>query len=276
MVEQDTVGGEKTPIWKIPLWSWSLIGLAIAALIFASQDAMKEMLRFWETREEYSHGYLIPVIAAFLIWQKSDVLRYRAFSGSWLGLLVLMIGIALIYIGSLTTIAVIGQYGFLFSILGLGLSFAGWSGLRPILIPLLFLAFMIPLPGFFLNNLSAKLQLISSEIGVAVIRAFDISVYLEGNVIDLGNYKLQVVEACSGLNYLFPLMSLAFIAAYFFQAAFWKRAVIFFSSIPITVLMNSFRIGMIGVLVEFRGIEQAEGFLHDFEGWVILWPVLSC
>jgi exosortase D (VPLPA-CTERM-specific) len=128
---------------------------------------------------------------------------------------------------------------------------------------------MIPLPSFFLNNLSAKLQLISSEIGVAVIRAFDISVYLEGNVIDLGNYKLQVVEACSGLNYLFPLMSLAFIAAYFFQAAFWKRAVIFLSSIPITVLMNSFRIGIIGVLVEFWGIEQAEGFLHDFEGWVI-------
>jgi exosortase D (VPLPA-CTERM-specific) len=269
MVEQNTVDSEKTPVWKMPIWVWALICLAIAALIFASLDAMKEMLRFWETREEYSHGYLIPVIAAFLIWQKSDVLRYRAFPGSWPGLLVLVLGIALIYIGSLTTIAVVGQYGFLFAVLGLGLSFAGWSGLRTILVPLLFLAFMIPFPGFFLNNLSSKLQLISSEIGVAVIRAFDISVYLEGNVIDLGNYKLQVVEACSGLNYLFPLMSLAFIAAYFFQAAFWKRAVIFLSSIPITVLMNSFRIGMIGVLVEHFGIEQAEGFLHDFEGWVI-------
>ena len=142
MVEQKITGGERAPIWKIPFWSWLLIGLAIGALIFASQDAMKEMLRFWETREEYSHGYLIPVIAAFLVWQKSDVLRYRAFSGSWLGLPVLMFGVALIYIGSLTTIAVIGQYGFLFSILGLGLSFAGWSGLRPIL---------IPLPGFFLT-----------------------------------------------------------------------------------------------------------------------------
>lgn len=104
---------------------------------------------------------------------------------------------------------------------------------------------------------------------MAVIRLFDISVFLEGNVIDLGTFKLQVVEACSGLRYLFPLMSLAFLAAYLFQAALWKRAIIFLSSIPVTILMNSFRIGVIGVLVEYGGKEQAEGFLHDFEGWII-------
>jgi exosortase D (VPLPA-CTERM-specific) len=64
-------------------------------------------------------------------------------------------------------------------------------------------------------------------------------------------------------------MSLAFIAAYFFKAPFWQRATVFITSIPITVLMNSFRIGVIGVLVENWGIEQAEGFLHSFEGWII-------
>ena len=131
------------------------------------------------------------------------------------------------------------------------------------------LFFTIPLPKFLYNNLSSQLQLISSEIGVWFIRLFDISVYLEGNVIDLGNYKLQVVEACSGLRYLFPLMTLGFIAAYFFKGAFWKRAIIFLSSIPITVLMNSLRIGMIGVTVEYWGVAAAEGLLHDFEGWVV-------
>jgi exosortase D (VPLPA-CTERM-specific) len=117
--------------------------------------------------------------------------------------------------------------------------------------------------------LSAQLQLISSEIGVMFIRAFDISVYLEGNVIDLGSYKLQVVEACSGLRYLFPLMVFGFILAYFFQSALWKRVLIFLSTIPITILMNSIRIGIIGVTVEYWGEEMGEGFLHDFEGWVI-------
>ena len=134
---------------------------------------------------------------------------------------------------------------------------------------------MIPLPGFFLNNLSSQLQLLSSTIGVEVIRLFGISVYLEGNVIDLGTYKLQVVEACSGLRYLFPLISLSFICAYIFRGAFWKRAIIFLSSIPITILMNSFRIGVIGILVEHWGVSQAEGFLHDFEGWAVFMTSLG-
>jgi len=117
--------------------------------------------------------------------------------------------------------------------------------------------------------LTAKLQLISSSLGVTFIRWFNIPVYLEGNVIDLGVFQLQVVEACSGLRYLFPLMSLGFIAAYFYQASFWKRAVVFLATIPITILMNSFRIGAIGVMVDNWGISMAEGFLHDFEGWII-------
>ncbi|MCP4934225.1 MAG: VPLPA-CTERM-specific exosortase XrtD, partial [bacterium] len=119
------------------------------------------------------------------------------------------------------------------------------------------------------NNLSASLQLISSELGVFVIRAFGISVFLEGNVIDLGDYKLQVVEACSGLRYLFPLAALGFIAAYIYKGAFWKKVLIVLSTLPITVLMNSFRIGVIGVLVDNWGQSMAEGFLHDFEGWVV-------
>ncbi len=262
-------------IHRVPMITWLLMFSALLLILFAASDAVKEMIRFWEDRPEYSHGYLIPVISLFLVWQRSDILRHIKFTGSWSALILILVGFSLILIGSMTTVAAIGQYGVFFSILGVVASYMGWNGFKIVLVPLLFLIFALPLPGFFLNNLSAKLQLISSEIGVAVIRAFDISVYLEGNVIDLGMYKLQVVEACSGLRYLFPLMSLAFMMAYFFQAALWKRAIVFLSSIPITVLMNSFRIGMIGVLVEYFGIEQAEGFLHDFEGWAVFMACMA-
>jgi exosortase D (VPLPA-CTERM-specific) len=101
------------------------------------------------------------------------------------------------------------------------------------------------------------------------IRLFGITVFLEGNVIDLGTYKLQVAEACSGLRYLFPLMTIGFIMAYLFKVETWKRVLVFVSSIPITILMNSFRIGIIGVTVDRWGVRMAEGFLHDFEGWVV-------
>jgi exosortase D (VPLPA-CTERM-specific) len=118
-------------------------------------------------------------------------------------------------------------------------------------------------------NLSTKLQLISSQIGVFFMRLFDVSVFLEGNVIDLGGYKLQVAEACSGLRYLFPLMTMGFLMAYFYKGALWKRIVLFLSSIPVTVLMNSARVGVIGVTVEHWGISMAEGFLHEFQGWAV-------
>jgi exosortase len=126
-----------------------------------------------------------------------------------------------------------------------------------------------PLPVLVNSALTAEMQLISSKLGVVVIRAFDIPVYLEGNVIDIGVFQLQVVEACSGLRYMYPLLSLSLILAYLFKVAVWKRVVIFLSAIPITIFMNSFRIGMIGVLVEYKGIGMAQGFLHDFEGWII-------
>jgi exosortase D (VPLPA-CTERM-specific) len=149
------------------------------------------------------------------------------------------------------------------------LSFLGWTALRLVAVALLILWFMIPLPAFFLFNLSTELQLLSSQIGVYIIRLFDISVFLEGNVIDLGGFKLEVAEACSGLRYLFPLMTLGFLMAYFYKGKLWKRITLFLSSIPITVIMNSIRVGLIGITVEHWGIEMAEGFLHEFQGWMV-------
>jgi len=255
-------------IWRQSWVIWCVLLIGAAALIALSYTGIVDMLRIWNTREEYGYGYIIPFITIFLIWQNKDVLEKTSFNGSWFGLVIVLLGIAVALIGNLTTISTLIQYGMLMILFGVVYAYMGVS-IRPIIVPLLFLLFMIPLPGFFLNNLSSHLQLISSEIGVAVVRLFGISVYLEGNVIDLGTYQLQVVEACSGLNYLFPLMSLAFIAAYFYKAPFWQRATIFITSMPITVLMNSFRIGVIGVLVDKWGIEQAEGFLHYFEGWIV-------
>ena len=191
------------------------------------------------------------------------------FEGSSIGVLCATAGLLAFLLGELSTIFAVIQYGFVLFVIGSVWAILGSTAFRVVAIPLCLLFFMVPFPNFIYNKLSGELQLISSAIGVAVIRGFGIGVYLEGNVIDLGTYKLQVVEACNGLRYLFPLMTLGVIVAYFFHAPLWKRLVVFFSTIPITVLMNSFRIGVIGVMVEYWGQSMAEGFLHDFEGWVI-------
>ncbi len=255
--------------WKEPLWIWGIFLMVgtFVGMIFI--EGLTYMELKWSSSEEYSYGYMIPAIVLFLIWQRKNTLSELVFKGSYVGSLLVAIGLVGYFIGELSALYIVVQYSFLLVLYGLFLAYMGWKGYLKIAIPLFILVFMIPLPTFLYNNLSAQLQLISSQLGVWFIRLFDISVYLEGNVIDLGSLKLQVVEACSGLRYLFPLMTVGFILAYFYKAPFWKRALLFFSSIPITVGMNSFRIGVIGYTVEHWGKSAAEGFLHDFEGWIV-------
>ncbi len=207
----NTISSEVPRLWRLGLGNWVVLGAIVGLLALIYWDALVELERLWGERQEYSHGYLIPVIAAFLLWQNKSELSRTAFTGSWWGVLVFLFGIVMFIMGELAALYVIQNYSLIVVLGGLALALTGWKGVRLWWAPLLLLLFMVPLPSILHNNLSGKLQLISSEYGVAIIRFFDISVYLEGNVIDLGTYQLQVVEACNGLRYLFPLMSFGFL-----------------------------------------------------------------
>ncbi|HFD10941.1 MAG TPA: VPLPA-CTERM-specific exosortase XrtD [Crenotrichaceae bacterium] len=254
---------------------WFFYALLAVFIAFVFRDGIEHMIHNWNSQEEYSHGWLIPVVTGYLIWQEKEKLSLITPRSSWLGVGIAAFALFLFLLGELSTLYIIEQYALVILIFGLVLALEGYERFKLIWVPLIMLFFMIPLPNFLYRSLSAELQLISSSLGVDMIRLCDISVNLQGNVIDLGTYQLQVVEACNGLRYLFPLMSLAFICAYFFKGPLWKRAIIFLSSIPITIFMNSFRIAIIGVLVEYWGIDMANGFLHDFEGWAIFMLCLA-
>jgi len=266
---ESSAGKHTISIFALGLRGWLLFVVALALGYVVFRTGVDYSAQYIWGRPEYGHGLIIPFIAAFLIWQRRYELEQREFPGAWSGVLLLVFAAGLQFAGVLSSLFIVQQYAAVVGLYGLVLALTGGAVFRRIAVPLAILLFMIPLPSFLYNNLSAQLQLISSMIGVAVIRFCDISVYLEGNVIDLGSMKLQVAEACSGLRYLFPLMTLGFIMAYFFQAALWKRVLVFLSSIPVTIGMNSLRIGLIGITVEYWGLRAAEGFLHDFEGWVI-------
>src|SRR5450755_2124824 len=257
------------PIFHLTRFAWIVLAVAMAAAALAVKTGFAQMMRWVVVRPEYSHGMIIPFVAAFLVWQRREQIERLPFTGSWAGLLLAVCGAALGAIGKMSALFTIEDYSVLITLYGLVLALTGWRVFRLLWVPLLILIFMVPLPEFLYQNFSVQLQLLSSQIGVWFIRLLGISVYLEGNVIDLGVYKLQVAEACSGLRYLFPLMTIGFLIAYFFKTAFWKRALLFLSTIPITILMNSFRIGTIGVMVDHWGVQMAEGFLHEFQGWAM-------
>jgi exosortase D (VPLPA-CTERM-specific) len=256
----------RSPSGVLPM---AVISLLIAAgLTTVFFDGLRQMVAGW-SKEEYSYAYLVPLISAWLIWQKRADIAATQPRGSWAGVGVILLGLLLGLFGQLSTIYTIIHYAFLVMIIGIALAWVGWRGLKVIWAPLVYLVFMVPLPEFLYRNLSGELQLISSSLGVAIIRLMNIPVFLEGNVIDLGYYKLQVVEACSGLRYLFPLMSFGFLCGYLYRGPTWHKLVLFASTLPITIFINSFRIGVTGGLVDTVGISSAEGFLHMFEGWII-------
>lgn len=221
---------------------------------------------------EYSHGPLIPIISLYLFLRE---MRREAPVDASLpvdrrpGLLVVLLALVLGIFGNLVKIPDVVTYAFILWVGGVVLTTMGWARGRLHQLPVIHLVFMLPLPQFLYWKLTIFLQLISSELGVWFIRLAGIPVFLEGNVIDLGVYKLQVAEACSGLRYLFPILSFSYLFAILYRGPMWHKAVLLLMAAPLTVFMNSFRIGMIGVLVNSYGISHAEGFLHFFEGWVI-------
>jgi exosortase D (VPLPA-CTERM-specific) len=251
----------------IQIWVLGFVAALLAA--FAFRGALFELVRRWTTQEEYSHGFLIPVVTAWLLWTRRDALVASIERPAWTGAVLILLATAMHVVGVLSAIFILSQLAFIITLLGIVLAVGGLPLFRAAFVPIIFLIFAIPLPYFIDASLSLQLQLISSQLGVFFIRLFAIPVYLDGNVIDLGTYKLQVVDACSGLRYLFPLLSLSFLAAYLFHAPLWQRVLVLLSSIPITIGMNGLRIGMVGVTVDRWGPRMAEGALHFFEGWII-------
>lgn len=223
------------------------------------------------TTPEYSHGPLIPIISLYLFLRelRREPLPDLNVTDRWPGILVIILALMLAVFGNLTRIPDIVTYAMIIWIGGVVLTVFGWKrGIRHQL-PVFHLIFMLPLPQFLYWKLTIFLQWVSSALGVWFVSLAGVSVYLEGNVIDLGVYKLQVAEACSGLRYLFPILSFSYLFAILYRGPMWHKAVLLLSAAPLTVLMNSVRIGVIGILVNSYGIEQAEGFMHFFEGWVV-------
>lgn len=247
----------------------AVLALGIAAAFLACFGGLAELVLRWHRQEEYSHGYFIPLISLWLLWRRREALVQSRGQPSRWGIAVLVAAAAMLLLGELSAIMLLIQFAFLLSLVGLVLCYGGRSMLRITLLPIAVLLFSIPMPYLVESQLTWRLQLVSSNLGVAMLRAFNYSVYLEGNVIDLGSFKLQVIEACSGLRYLYPLLSVGFLMAYMYPAALRWRVLLVLSTIPITVLTNSVRIAITGVLVDQWGSGMANGFLHYFEGWII-------
>ncbi len=246
--------------------------LVVTFLLF--RPALTYLVGMWG-REDFSYGYFILPIVLYLLWEKREALLTTPSAPSWSGLFPFVAGIALYWLGELG-----GEFTTLFLALWLIVVGFCWLHLggrmmKIIFFPLVFLLVMFPPPNLLYGNLSLRLKLVSSWLGVQMIQLFGLSAHQEGNIIDLGFTQLEVVDACSGLRYLFPLFALSILLAYHYRTVFWKRAVLVVSSIPVTIFTNALRIASVGILYQFFGSKVAEGFFHDFSGWLIFMASLA-
>lgn len=251
-------------------WPVYAVAAALAAaLIYLFHGGLANLWFRWGNQQELSHSYFIPLISAWMLWERREALRLSMGRSSLLAIPFFVFAAFMVFALKQLHVFTLEHIGLLAALMALPLLVGGISLWRVCFVPVAYLVFMIPPPFWVITVTSWNFQLWSSELGVAMIRLFDVPVLLEGNVIDLGVTKLQVVEACSGLRYLFPFISLAALAAYFYKGPLWQRAIVVLSAIPITILMNSFRIGVTGILSAGGDTSHTEGLLHFFEGWVV-------
>ncbi|MEO1677756.1 MAG: VPLPA-CTERM-specific exosortase XrtD [Pseudomonadota bacterium] len=261
-----------TPQLVSQLATWGMFWLGIATLgaVFFFMDGLEALAIAWQA-PEYSHGPLIPVLSALLFLRQLKEVPVNAgpVNDRWIGVCVVLLSLAVAGLGQLARIPDIVAYALIFWVGGILLVSWGWRVGRAFWPPVLHLVYMLPLPGTIYYKLSTQLQFISSELGVWFLKLLSVPVFLDGNIIDLGVYKLHVAEACSGLRYLFPILSFSYIFAVLYRGSVWHKAILLLAAAPITVVMNSVRIAVAGVIVNHYGVEWVEGFTHFFEGWII-------
>jgi exosortase D (VPLPA-CTERM-specific) len=244
----------------------------LIAILYA--DAIGSMVSKW-SMEDYNHGYLIPFLVLYLIWEKRKDLAKLPSLPSWMGFFTIIFGLGLFWLGELGGEFFTLYMSLWFVLVGVCWAYLGWSKLKILTFPFLITLTAFPLPKFLYTKFSWQLKLISSQLGVAIMQGLGMSAFREGNVIDLGFTQLQVVDACNGLRYMIPLIVLGMLLAYFFKATLWKRIILVASTIPLSIITNSLRIALTGIVYEQWGPALAEGFFHEFSGWFIFMASLA-
>ncbi len=251
------------------------LALLVAGFGWLYADVIQLLVRDWATDDNYSHGFLIVPIAAYLAWERRGKLAAEPMRPNWFGMVVVLGSIGVLAVGVLGAEMFLTRLSML-GVLGGGILFlGGWRHLRTLTFPLAFLLLMIPIPSLLFNQIAFPLQLLASRVGEASLSAAGIPVLREGNVIILANTSLEVAEACSGIRSLISLLALGIVFGYFTDRRTGVRVTVALLTIPIAVVTNGMRVAGTGFAAHFYGSEAAEGFFHTFSGWLVFAAALG-
>lgn len=228
----------------------------------------------WFHDDDMGHGVLVPLVAGWVAWQKRAELARAPRKPCYWGLAVVIAGFMQLMAGTLGVELFVTRTAFVVMLAGVIITAWGPAVFRILLFPWFLLFFMIRIPAVLFNQITFPLQLLASRVAETVLSFIGIPVFREGNILELPSQRLSVVEACSGIRSLLSLTFLSLVYGFFFEKKTWIRTVLFFSTVPIAIAANAFRVTITGVLSELRR-EWAEGFFHSVEGWIVFMVALG-
>lgn len=254
---------------------WLAVAWFLALLIAVYFPILKLLVVQWSTDEDVGHGFLVPIVAGYLVWQRRETLLGLNLKPAWgWGLALLAWGGLQAWVGTLGAELFLQRSALLITLVGLLLVLGGTALVRALVFPLLLLLFMIPIPKVIYGQITFPLQLFASRVAESVLELVGIPVLRDGNILELASQKLSVAEACSGIRSLLSLTFLALVYGYFFEKRIWMRWVLFIATIPIAIVANAGRVTITGVLSEIDPA-LARGFFHSLEGWIIFLIALT-
>jgi exosortase len=264
---------EHPPQWAI-LWPRVLL-LAVLSVLLYHRIAVK-LVTDWYNLPDFSHGFLIPFFAAFLLWDKRHEIRATPITPSWAGVTLVVLGLIELLLGVFGADLFLQRTSFVLLTAGLIWTLLGKTMLSRVKFVLFVLLLAIPLPTILFNQITFPLQLLASSFASHLLAFANVPVLQDGNVIQLPALPLEVAEACSGIRSLMSLFTVAVIYGYFLEKETWRRVVLAASSLPIAVAANVARIFGTGLCVQYWDPDKALGFFHEFSGWLMFLVSLSC
>lgn len=247
---------------------WKQLAVPAALLLLSYAPVLWRLVRQWYTDEDMGHGFFVPVLAAYIAWQRRGELLALKPSPNWWGLVLVAYASLQLTAGTLGAELFLSRTAFVIAVIGAVLLLGGTAYVRALAFPLLLLFLMVPIPGIVYNKITFPLQLLASRLADRALDLLQIPVLREGNILELADQRLSVVEACSGIRSLLSLTFLALVYGYFFERRTWMRVVLFVATVPIAITANAGRVTVTGILTEIKP-ELAEGFFHTASGWVI-------
>jgi exosortase len=249
---------------------------AVSALVLVLYGSiLKGLVSDWWQDPDYTHGFLVPVFVAYVLWRERNRYKTTQLVPSNFGMVFMLVAIAFLVGGTLGADSFTSRISLCVLIAGMVLYLCGWSMLRALSFPLAYLMLMIPLPLLIYNQVTFPLQLSASRIAAALIEQIGIPVFREGNILSVPHYRVEVAVACSGIRSLLSLIALGIAYGYIAERRTWVRVALVVSMVPIGIFTNALRIAITSLLGYSLGPSWAEGFMHLFSGWLIFLVALG-